>query len=139
VQKKSNLRTLKKRGELTNKMNAKTNNKTAVACHFENKDPEVREIYDRILKASRKFGAVGEDPKKTSIHLNRKSAFAGIATRKNAIILTIKSDRKLTSPRVHKSEQTSASRFHLEVKLNSSTEVDSELIEWLKRAYELSD
>ena len=98
----------------------------------------MRQIYDHLLKHSRRFGPVVEDPKKTSIHLNNATAFAGVATRKNAIILTIKSDRDLDSPRIHKSEQTSARRFHHEVKLTAPADVDAELIGWLKDAYALS-
>jgi len=64
----------------------------SVSSHFAGKEPATRKIYDRLLKASGKFGPVIEDPKKTSIHLVNKTAFAGIATRKSAIILTIKSD-----------------------------------------------
>ncbi len=110
----------------------------SIASHFAGKEPVTRQIYERLLKAGEKFGPVIEDPKKTSIHLVNKTAFAGVATRKSAIILTIKSDRKLASPRIHKSEQTSASRFHHEVKLTSPAEVDAELTDWLKAAYELS-
>ena len=109
-----------------------------VKTHFEGKDPVVRQIYDGLLKKSRQFGRVVEDPKKTSIHLMHATAFAGVATRKNAIILTIKSDRDLESPRIHKSEQTSARRFHHEVKLTAPADVDAELIHWLKDAYALS-
>ncbi len=47
----------------------------------------MRSIYDRILAESRKFGSVIEEPKKTSIHLVNKSAFAGVVTRKNTLIL----------------------------------------------------
>jgi hypothetical protein len=81
----------------------------------------------------------GKEPKKTSIHLVNRTAFAGVATRKSAIILTIKSDCQLSNPRIHKSEQTSASRFHHEVKLTSPADVDSELVKWLKDAYALSE
>ena len=117
---------------------ATTTDGFTITSHFEHKDPAVWQIYDRILKSAQKFGAVGEEPKKTSIHLVNRTAFAGVATRKSAIILTIKSDRKLSSPRIHKSEQTSASRFHHEVKLASPADVDSELVKWLKDAYALS-
>jgi hypothetical protein len=119
-------------------MMATTTNGFAIKSHFERKDAVVRQIYDRLVKSSRKFGPVSEEPKKTSIHLVNRTAFAGVATRKSAIILTIKSDRKLSSPRIHKSEQTSASRFHHEVKLTSPVDVDSELVKWLKDAYALS-
>ena len=116
----------------------KTTNGFTVKNHFEGKDPVVRKIYDQLLKKAHQFGPVVEDPKKTSIHLNNVTAFAGVATRKNAIVLTIKSDRDLGSPRIHKSEQTSARRFHHEVKLTAPSDVDAELIGWLKDAYALS-
>ena len=116
-----------------------TNNIPVVESHFTRKDAIVRQIYDRLLRSARNFGPVVEDPKKTSIHLVNRTAFAGVAARRSAIILTIKSDREISSPRIHKSEQTSARRFHHEVKLTSPSEVDSELIGWLKHAYALSD
>ena len=105
---------------------------------FEGKDNSVRRIYGRLLKEARRFGPVIEEPKKTSIHLVNRTAFAGVATRQHALILTIKSDRNLSSPRIHKSEQTSAKRFHHQVRVNSPAEVDSELVKWLKDAYVLS-
>lgn len=114
-------------------------NGLTVKSHFEGKDASVRATYDRLLKNARQFGPVVEEPKKTSIHLVNRTAFAGVATRKSAIVLTIKSDRKLSSPRIHKSERTSANRFHHEVKLTSPLEVDTELVNWLKDAYELSE
>jgi uncharacterized protein DUF5655 len=40
--------------------------------------------------------------------------------------------------RIHKSEQTSARRYHHEVKLTSAAEVNAELLKWLKGAYALS-
>ena len=106
--------------------------------HFDDKEPVVKSIYDRILKEARKFGKVVEEPKKTSIHLVNKSAFAGVATRKSALILNIKSATPIKDARIKKSEQLSASRFHQEVKLVSPEEVDSTLIAWLKDAYALS-
>ena len=109
-----------------------------VSQHFEGKDPVVKSIYERILKASRKFGKVIEEPKKTSIHLVNKSAFAGVATQKAALVLNIKSASPIKHARIKKSEQVSASRFHQEVKLTSPDEVDTILIGWLHEAYSIS-
>ncbi len=110
----------------------------SVSQHFENKDPVVKSIYDRIVTESRKFGSVTEEPKKTSIHLVNKSAFAGVATRKSALILNIKSSAPIKHARIQKSEQLSASRFHQEVKLTSPAEVDPVLVGWLHEAYTIS-
>ena len=109
-----------------------------VRTHFQDREVVVREIYDQLLKKTRQFGPIVEEPKKTSIHLVHRTAFAGVATRKNSINLTIKGDRKLSSPRIHKTEQVSTKRFHHEVKLTSPADVDAQLVGWLKEAYELS-
>jgi hypothetical protein len=106
--------------------------------HFRGKSDELRALYDRLVEMAEKFGPVGQDPKKTSIHLNRTTAFAGVAVRKEHIVLTIKSDRAIASPRIFKSEQTSAKRFHHEVKLAKLKDLDAELRAWLRTAYDLS-
>jgi hypothetical protein len=107
--------------------------------HFVGKTGEIRAVYDRLVGMAEAFGPVEQDAKKTSIHLNRQTAFAGVAVRKTHIVLTIKSDRRIKSPRVFKSEQTSARRFHHEIKLSAIEDLDAELQGWLKAAYDLSE
>jgi hypothetical protein len=109
-----------------------------VEQHFDGKPHVVRDIYDTLLAVSREWGPVEEDPKKTSIHLNRKSAFAGVATGKSHLTLTVKSTADIPSPRIGKREQASANRWYFCIKLTSPDEIDSEIISWLRRSYELS-
>ncbi|MFN8444764.1 MAG: DUF5655 domain-containing protein [Caldilineaceae bacterium] len=106
--------------------------------HFVGKEPIVRKIYDRLVQKMSVIGNVSEDPKKTSIHLNHHTALAGVATRKNYLLLNIKSARPLESPRFRKAEKLSASRYHQETKLEKPEDVDEELLLWLQAAYELS-
>lgn len=106
--------------------------------HFAGKEPAVRALYDRLLAVVRKLGPLREEAKKTSIHLVRTTALAGVQVRKSHLVLTLKADRAFDSPRIHKSEQTSAKRFHHELKLASQRELDAELRGWLADAYELS-
>jgi Domain of unknown function (DUF5655) len=110
----------------------------SVDQHFDGKKNEVREVYDHLVALAEQFGPMQQDPKKTSIHLNRKTAFAGVAVRKGHLVLTIKADHSIKSPRVFKSEQISAKRFHHEVKLSTVDDLDAELRGWLKAAYDLS-
>jgi hypothetical protein len=110
----------------------------SVSHHFEGKDPVVKSIYKRIVEEARKFGRIVEEPKKTSIHLVNKTAFAGVMTRKNALILNIKSAAPIKHARITRSEQLSAHRFHQEVKLTSTDDVDPVLIGWLKDAFAIS-
>lgn len=107
--------------------------------HFDKCSPAVSATYARILEASGKLGPFTQEPKKTSIHLVRRTAFAGIATRKTALILTLKSDTDRKSKRILKREQASANRWHLEIRLEEPGQIDRELVAWLKRAYELAE
>jgi hypothetical protein len=109
-----------------------------ISDHFLKSTPAVRATYDAILRVSRKFGEVEEDPKKTSIHLVRRSAFAGIATRKEKLILTLKAPADIASARVAKREQVSAHRWHVEVPLSAPAEVDRDVVGWLRQAWEMS-
>ena len=111
----------------------------SVDDHFVNKDPSVRALYDQLLSILRTIGPVTEDPKKTSIHLNRKSALAGVETRKDGLLLNIKSDHQIKNPRILKTEQISAKRFHHKVRISSLKDFDEELRVWLKEAYILSE
>jgi len=111
----------------------------SVHVHFLNKYPSVRALYDLLLKTLVKFGPIEEDPKKTSIHINRNSALVGVETRKDCLLLTIKADHQINSPRIEKLEQISAQRFYHKVRIRSVEDFDAELNSWLKDAYQLAE
>ena len=110
----------------------------SVAIHFAKADPEVHETYRQILDAARANGPVVEESKKTSIHLVARTAFAGVATRRSCLILTLKSAKDIRSPRVEKREQVSANRWHVEIRLAKPSDVDRQLTTWLSSAYALA-
>lgn len=106
--------------------------------HFTKRDPEVLATYRGLLEAARALGSVAEEPKKTSIHLVRDTAFAGAATRRSSLIVTLRSAKDIRSPRIEKREQTSANRWHVEVRLEKPADVDRQLTNWLTAAYDLA-
>ena len=109
-----------------------------VKSHFERSAATVAATYEAIVREAKRFGTIREEPKKTSIHLARRTAFAGVAVQRAALILTIKSDGDIKNTRVRKREQVSANRWHIEVKLTTPAEVDSQVRGWLQRAYSLA-
>lgn len=109
-----------------------------IAKHFKGKAPTVAATYAALLRAAQTLGPFREDAKKTSIHLVRESAFAGVAARKSCIILTLKAAADLDSPRILRRERASANRWHLDVRLEAPGDVDSELRRWLAAAYAMS-
>ncbi len=99
--------------------------------------PTSRAIYKGLLAAIEPIGPFREEIKKTSIHLVRESAFAGAHPRSQHLLVTIKAEKPIRSPRITKAEQVSKSRWHLDVKIWSAEEIDAELLGWLRQAYEL--
>jgi hypothetical protein len=114
------------------------NQGSAVEQHFTNKQPQVRAIYERLLEITARFGTVREEPKKTSIHLMNRTAFAGVATRKDSLILTLKAASDLAHARIIKHEQASANRWHLDFRLESPDHIDSKIESWLRDAFALA-
>ena len=110
----------------------------AVANHFEDKQPIVKQIYDRLLEALRQFGDVHEAPKQTSIHLDNATGFAGIYTRKDFILLHFRTDYPIDDPRLSKREQLSARRFKHTIKLTQTSDIDAQLLKWLEDAYKIA-
>jgi hypothetical protein len=109
-----------------------------VPAVFAGKDPEALATYRALTAALGAFGPFVEEPKKTSIHLGRKSAFAGVHPRKCAILLVIRTSAPIDSPRVRTLEKVSANRWHNEMLLSAPAEIDPEVLGWLAEAYALS-
>lgn len=103
------------------------------------KSPQSRAVYARLLAELRKIGPFEADEKKTSIHLARRRAFAGVHPRASGILLNLVTDAPLEDDRVVKAEQVSKNRFHCEVKLESEKDVNRQLMGWLKKAYALAE
>ena len=102
---------------------------------FEGKEPKVQAIYNAIKRATNKFGAVKFEAKKTSIHVVAKVAFLGIHPKTRWLDLNIVTAEPITSSRVTKTERVSVNRFHNSIRLTEESQVDSELINWIKKSY----
>lgn len=99
--------------------------------------PAAQQLYRDLMRTVRTLGPFAEELKKTSVHLVRASAFAGVQFRRQYLIVTIKSAAPIASERVIKSEQVSKNRWHSEVRLSSSADFDPQLVAWLQAAYDL--
>lgn len=105
---------------------------------FEGKAAELRVTFDHLVTELRKFGEVRVAPKKTSIHLEKNSGFAGVHPRQGYFNLEFRTDYQIENHRITRVQQLSARRFEHTVKLQKKSDVDEELLKWLKDAYELS-
>lgn len=99
--------------------------------------PTAQRLYHSLCVRLRRIGPFTEELKKTSVHLVRNSAFAGVRFRREHLIITIKSSSQIDSPRISKCEQTSRNRWHCDVKIAKDADLDRQLIGWLTAAYAL--
>jgi Domain of unknown function (DUF5655) len=97
--------------------------------------PVARVLYEELLHALAPLGTFETEVKKTSIHLVRSSAFAGVHPRKQHLLITIKAAAPIPSGRIVKTEQVSKNRWHLDVNVAVAGDIDAELLGWLRAAY----
>ena len=105
---------------------------------FEGKTPELRATYEQLINRVREFGEVRVAPKQTSIYLEKNSGFAGVHPRKSYFNLEFRTDYQIDDPRITRTQQLSARRFEHTVKVEKASDVDAQLLGWLKDAYTLS-
>lgn len=96
------------------------------------------EIYQKLLQELKWLGEFELEAKKTSLHITHGRAFLGVHPRKAGLLLNIVTDKPLESSRVKKLEHVSAQRYHNEILINSTEELDEELGGWLQAAYALT-
>ena len=118
---------------------SKENNDTAddlVTTQYKGKE-DLIPIYKKLLSVVEKFGKdVTITPKKTSVSIIRKNQFALIKpATKTRIDLGLKIKDKPTTDRLENSGPFGTMCTH-RVKMSEAKEVDKELTDWLKEAYE---
>lgn len=102
------------------------------------KSPDLIPVYKRLIAEMGTFGSVHAAPKQTSIHLEKTSGFAGVHPRKDYFNLEFRTASKIDHPRITRHQQLSARRHEHTVKIANPDDIDSQLLTWLKEAYELA-
>jgi len=95
-------------------------------------------VYRELLRRLKPIGRWKVEPKGTSLHIVRGRAFLGVHYRKNGLLLNVVLDRELPSGRARKREQISRNRYHNEILVETPAELDGELVEWIREAFELA-
>ncbi|MGL4651598.1 MAG: DUF5655 domain-containing protein [Caldilineaceae bacterium] len=113
-------------------------NELALEALFGNRDPIVRAIYDEVMRVLNEWGSAQGEAKKSSVHLMRTTALAGFHPRARYALLEFKATTLLEDPRIIKVDQPSRSRFYHTVRLDSPSDVDGQVVAWLRGAWEMS-
>jgi hypothetical protein len=107
--------------------------------HFEGKTNDVREIYEAVLKAIRRYGPVKVLPEKTRIAFQVRMSFAQLTTRSNWVDGHVVLARRFKHPRFRKIETISPRNHVHHFRLMSATDVDAEVESWLAEAYAVGE
>ena len=106
---------------------------------FARSEPAVRSLARQLVRKMMSEAGSRIEPKTGSIHICRKSAFAGLHPRRNAVLLNLRTGKPIESERIRKVERVSANRFHNEMLLELPEQLDSELDGWIREAASLAN
>ena len=105
--------------------------------HFKGKNPLAMEIYNALVAQLRRFGEFRVDAVKTSINLIHKYHFGSVTVQDEGLRLGFVSDEPIRSSRIVQTQELGPSRVGHSVKLHKASDVDGELLDWLRTAHAL--
>ena len=111
---------------------------SAIDRVFARSEPSVRMLVRILIERAQDLPDVAVDPKGTCLHLNCRTAFAGLHPRRSALLLNLRSKSPIESPRIRKVERVSANRCHNELLIGSADAIDDELMGWIAEAHALA-
>ncbi|MEA3061226.1 MAG: hypothetical protein QOJ94_1007 [Sphingomonadales bacterium] len=111
----------------------------AALAVFARSDPEVRKLAGELIDRLSAEPATRVEPKGGSLHLCRRSAFAGLHPRKSALLANLRTAAPIESDRIRKAERVSANRFHNELLIEPRKGLDDELLGWFAQAAALAE
>lgn len=110
-------------------------NKVPLEEHFKNKD-EAKTLFDYLVKIiNTEIGHTEIISLPCCIHLFGKYDFIAILPKKYGLEIRFSLDRQLKNPRIIQVVPLSSKSFKNCLKIESTKEIDSELIDWLRESY----
>lgn len=109
---------------------------SSLETHFRKASPETLKVYSALETALGELGAYRAVPTKSQINLMVRTSFGGLQMRRNSIALGFVLTRRIEHPRLS-ALQLSPRTFAYKVQLRSPADVDDQLREWLKEAYQV--
>jgi hypothetical protein len=103
--------------------------------HFEGRPPEIRAIFDAVLKLIRRLGPVTVLPEKTRIAFQVRMSFAQLTPRSRWVDGHVVLARRLEHPRFRRIDTISPRNHVHHFRLAAVAEVDGEMEKWLAEAY----
>jgi hypothetical protein len=107
--------------------------------HFEGKPPEIRLLFDAVVRAIRAIGPVRVLPEKTRVAFQVRMSFAQVTPRRRWLDGHVVLARRLEHPRFRQI-QTISPRNHVHVfRLTGLEDLDDDFRAWLAEAYRVGE
>ena len=107
--------------------------------HFHGKPPEIRALFEAVVRAIREVGPVRVLPEKTRIAFQVRMSFAQVTPRQRWLDGHVVLARRLDHPRFRRVESFSP-RNHLHAfRLQSLADVDDDFRAWIAEAYRVGE
>jgi len=105
---------------------------------FAKRPPRLKDLYDKIVRRVRTLGAYREETVEPDvIFFKTKSTFLAVKVKKDHLDVEFFLDHLEDAPPVSKYLQTSKNRVAHIVPIDSSDEINDQLINWIKSSYSL--
>lgn len=105
--------------------------------HFVNKQPYLREIYNRLMETLNQLGPMQIQIIKSAIYIKKRSTFLAIKTRKDHLMIEFSLNREMNNPKIEKTLRLSPHKIVHVIHLGKKEEIDHELVTWLGQSYSL--
>lgn len=105
--------------------------------HLKNKSPIALATFEKLMMELKKFGEISISPVKTSIQVRTTATFLSIKLKKDSVDIEFQLGFEVNEPPVYKNFKISRYRvLHFAI-LKTPQDVDFQLMNWLKKSYEL--
>lgn len=111
---------------------------TSIDQYLAQRAPHLCAAYDRLIRSVGAFGPMRVAPNNRGVQLERYTDFASIRPYKNHLYLAFRTRRRIAHPRIAMHQQISFRLHDHAVRIERETDIDEELLGWLKAAYDLS-
>jgi hypothetical protein len=106
-----------------------------IDSHFQDKDPIVRELFEALVAAARRFGDVHVYAQKTRIVFQTRGRFVSLTPRKSSMAGHLWLKKKRSHPTIHRIESLADRDFVHNFRLERLDQIDRAFRELMKEAY----
>jgi len=105
---------------------------------FADKPLRIRQLYEALLGEVLKIGPMEVHVSRWNITLRHNSTFMAVVPDKSTLVITFIREEALDDFPVYQTHHYSKNRWSNHVKIESKEEIDRQLLNWLKEAYDMA-